>query len=74
MKSARVQRLRILPEVQRLLGWIDAIARRAMKIQIYVNPMLRSLFDRRVDIFQFRFLQLQPLGRIVLRPTQVGHG
>jgi hypothetical protein len=62
---------RILPQIERLLGRIDAVAGRAMQVQDHVHAMLLSKLHGSIELLQHRFVQLAPLLR--LAPAVVGH-
>ena len=71
MKSASFECPLILPQIQRFSGWIDAVARGAVKIETNMDAMLLSGSDRLIQMFQLRFAHLPHV--FLRRPTEVGH-
>ena len=70
MKSAGFERFLILPQVQRFLGWIDAITGCAMQVEIDVDSMLSPKLYGIINILQIGLADLQQfLARIYARQS-----
>ena len=71
MISAAFDSLFVVPQIQRLLGRVDAITGSAVKVQIHMHAVPAPQFDGVVNVFQFFFAQFQPV--VGTSPAEVRH-